>query len=216
MAFQYHPDKNSNSSVSVAKFREITEAYDILSDEVKVLIYHEWYLEFIRQQKAASIDVALNTEALEHKASSATTATTVPSFASSFAQASEDFQPNVNPLYRDIVMKYYRPASGRASDRSIEWNAYNVSFILVFISLILYLLISSMLTMHKEQKMIEYRLAHVSVDSLPRREEQHISRQEYDMMLAQEFADSHDSTLLKIKNVDSMMRVIDSLNILNQ
>ena len=43
-----------------------------------------------------------------------------------------------------------------------------------------------------------------------------ITKDEYYKMLSQEYDHSHDSTLLKIKNIDSMMQVIDSLNIMNR
>lgn len=38
-----------------------------------------------------------------------------------------------------------------------------------------------------------------------------LTKEEYYMLVAQEYIESHDSTLLKIKNVDSIMLVLDSL-----
>jgi curved DNA-binding protein CbpA len=39
-----------------------------------------------------------------------------------------------------------------------------------------------------------------------------ITKDEYYLLLFQDFSETHDSTLLKIDNVDSMIRVIDSIN----
>lgn len=36
---QYHPDKNKGNEASLAKFREVAEAYEILSDKEKRVIY---------------------------------------------------------------------------------------------------------------------------------------------------------------------------------
>lgn len=41
LSLQYHPDKNSGCPESTAKFREITEAYEILSNPEKKKIYDE-------------------------------------------------------------------------------------------------------------------------------------------------------------------------------
>jgi len=38
-----------------------------------------------------------------------------------------------------------------------------------------------------------------------------LTKEEYYMLVAQEYIESRDSTLLKIKNVDSIMLVLDSL-----
>ena len=39
LSAQYHPDKNKGSEEAVAKFREIAEAYEILADKEKRVIY---------------------------------------------------------------------------------------------------------------------------------------------------------------------------------
>ena len=36
---QYHPDKNKGNEEALVRFREITEAYEILSDKEKRVIY---------------------------------------------------------------------------------------------------------------------------------------------------------------------------------
>ncbi|HRH58385.1 MAG TPA: DnaJ domain-containing protein, partial [Chitinophagales bacterium] len=43
LAFKYHPDKNFNDKVAEEKFKQITEAYYILSDENRRIIYHAEY-----------------------------------------------------------------------------------------------------------------------------------------------------------------------------
>jgi curved DNA-binding protein CbpA len=40
LAFKYHPDKNPDDLLSEATFREIAEAYEILSDPKKREDYH--------------------------------------------------------------------------------------------------------------------------------------------------------------------------------
>lgn len=46
LAQQYHPDKNNNSSMAAAHFREIQEAYKVLSNPKKREAYHyqRWYV----------------------------------------------------------------------------------------------------------------------------------------------------------------------------
>ena len=47
LAFKYHPDKNFNDKYAEEKFKEITEAYYILSDENRRIIYHAEYNDFL-------------------------------------------------------------------------------------------------------------------------------------------------------------------------
>lgn len=49
LAFKYHPDKNINNKISEEKFKEINEAYSVLSDENKRLNYHFAYNEFLKK-----------------------------------------------------------------------------------------------------------------------------------------------------------------------
>jgi DnaJ-class molecular chaperone len=42
MAMKYHPDKNKNDPTAVEKFKEVAEAYDVLSDKQKRAIYDQY------------------------------------------------------------------------------------------------------------------------------------------------------------------------------
>lgn len=42
LALKYHPDKNSGDSTAEAKFKEVSEAYEVLSDEKKKQIYDQY------------------------------------------------------------------------------------------------------------------------------------------------------------------------------
>ena len=44
LAMKYHPDRNSGDILSEEKFNDITEAYEILSDEKKRMEYNLKYL----------------------------------------------------------------------------------------------------------------------------------------------------------------------------
>ena len=41
-AFKYHPDRNAGDKAAEEKFKEITEAYDVLSDDQKRKIYDQY------------------------------------------------------------------------------------------------------------------------------------------------------------------------------
>lgn len=122
----------------------------------------------------------------------------------------------VHPFYEEIVKKHHRPVTGKASPRGIEWNIYNVGAIAVFSLFIVFLLVYSMVQMHEQEQMRNNRTMYYSTDSLPPKQKYHMTRDEYYRMVSEEFQESQDSTLMKIKNVDSMIRVLDSINILNQ
>ena len=47
LAFKYHPDKNFNDRNAEEKFKEITEAYTVLCDDNRRIIYHAEYNDFL-------------------------------------------------------------------------------------------------------------------------------------------------------------------------
>ncbi|MBN2706413.1 MAG: molecular chaperone DnaJ [Deltaproteobacteria bacterium] len=50
MAFKYHPDQNSGDSEAEAKFKELSEAYGVLSDSQKRALYDQYGHEGLQQQ----------------------------------------------------------------------------------------------------------------------------------------------------------------------
>lgn len=56
LAQQYHPDKNDNSHMAAAHFREIQEAYKVLSDPKQREAYHyqRWYVRSTGQSFAST------------------------------------------------------------------------------------------------------------------------------------------------------------------
>lgn len=48
LARKYHPDKNNGNAYFEEKFKEINEAYAVLSDENKRIIYHADYNDFLK------------------------------------------------------------------------------------------------------------------------------------------------------------------------
>ena len=50
LAFKYHPDKNLNDKEAEEKFKEITEAYTVLCDDNKRIIYHAEYNDFLNNR----------------------------------------------------------------------------------------------------------------------------------------------------------------------
>jgi hypothetical protein len=48
LAFKYHPDKNYGNPLFEELFKEINEAYHILSDDTKRVIYHIEYDDFLK------------------------------------------------------------------------------------------------------------------------------------------------------------------------
>ncbi len=47
-ALKYHPDRNQGNSEAERKFKEISEAYDVLSDEKKRAVYDQYGAEALR------------------------------------------------------------------------------------------------------------------------------------------------------------------------
>jgi len=59
LAFKYHPDKNPDDSIAEAVFKEITEAYEILSDTKKREDYHyqRFYTYDYKNNEAPAVTV---------------------------------------------------------------------------------------------------------------------------------------------------------------
>jgi molecular chaperone DnaJ len=56
LAFKYHPDQNSGDPEAEIKFKELTEAYSILSDSQKRAIYDQYGHEGLNQQGGPGFD----------------------------------------------------------------------------------------------------------------------------------------------------------------
>lgn len=56
LAFKYHPDQNSSDPQAEAKFKELTEAYGVLSDSQKRAIYDQYGHEGLQQQGGPGFD----------------------------------------------------------------------------------------------------------------------------------------------------------------
>lgn len=56
MAFKYHPDQNSSDPHAEAKFKELTEAYGVLSDGQKRALYDQYGHEGLQQQAGGGFD----------------------------------------------------------------------------------------------------------------------------------------------------------------
>ena len=52
LALKYHPDKNSGDAEAEAKFKEVSEAYEILSDEKKRQIYDQYGADAVKSGAA--------------------------------------------------------------------------------------------------------------------------------------------------------------------
>ena len=50
LAFKFHPDKNLNDQYAEEKFKEITEAYSVLSNENRRIIYHAEFTAFLKNR----------------------------------------------------------------------------------------------------------------------------------------------------------------------
>lgn len=58
LALQYHPDKNAENTAAEQMFKEINEAYAVLSDKSKRAVYHRKYSAVFSDTKKADIVAA--------------------------------------------------------------------------------------------------------------------------------------------------------------
>jgi len=56
MAFKYHPDQNSGDPEAEAKFKELSEAYGVLSDSQKRALYDQYGHDGLQQQNGGGFD----------------------------------------------------------------------------------------------------------------------------------------------------------------
>jgi len=56
MAVKYHPDKNPNNPAASEKFKEVSEAYEVLSDESKRKTYDQYGKEALKEGSHASAE----------------------------------------------------------------------------------------------------------------------------------------------------------------
>lgn len=52
LALKYHPDKNQGDAAAEAKFKEVSEAYEVLSDEKKRQLYDQYGADAVKQGAA--------------------------------------------------------------------------------------------------------------------------------------------------------------------
>jgi len=57
MAVKYHPDKNPNNPAAVEQFKEVSEAYEVLSDENKRKMYDQYGKEALKEGHASAEDI---------------------------------------------------------------------------------------------------------------------------------------------------------------
>jgi molecular chaperone DnaJ len=58
LALKYHPDRNPDNKEAEAKFKAISEAYDVLSDEKKRHLYDQYGHEGLRGQAQRDFQTA--------------------------------------------------------------------------------------------------------------------------------------------------------------
>ena len=178
LAFIYHPDLNKNNIIAEERFKEISEAYSVLSNKDRAYQYRILFVEYLQSIKIIG-------------------------------------DKNTRQQHTFPTHDRPRAANGKASDRSVNWNVFNVGAIVLFSIFIFFMLVSAFKEMRKNENEHARLTEYISKEIKPSKKTYKITKDEYYAMLAQEFAASNDSTLYKIENVDSMMQVIDSLNILN-
>jgi curved DNA-binding protein CbpA len=163
LAFKYHPDKNSGNPVFTELFKEINEAYFVLSDTGKRLLYHIEYNEYLHGREQI------------HK-----------------------------PIVTDYKDPRYRPPQprGRATRMTNEFAGLKIAVVILFFMLISFLLYEARDHYNEKPVQVHYPSRRPPVNK--------ITKDEYYEIIAKEFMQSHDSTLLKL-DVDSVLHILDSM-----
>ncbi len=115
----------------------------------------------------------------------------------------------IHDYYKD-PKQYPRQPIAKATKPELDKNgiiAASVIFFLIFF-VVFFFREKVMIPVHVEQRETPFDLDSNHLH--------HLTKDEYYIMVSEDFIKTHDSTLLKIENVDSVIHVIDSLINLNR
>lgn len=114
-------------------------------------------------------------------------------------------QSTVFQDYHKDPKQYPRKPVAKASEREIDVKAVFISF-LIFVGILFY---AFFLTKNRRKELTTNNIS--EFNSTPEKKKYHLSKDEYYLLVSQDFINTHDSTLMKIENVDSVIKVLDSL-----